>query len=85
MLSYIHLQYVLLFLATCAFEGAYVAWIHSVQHNSPLRTTCWGVLVSSLSLIGLGGAIKLPYGWVPYLTGVAVGGYVSAYIGKSKL
>ena len=71
-------QYVGLFAASAAFEYAYVAWAKSCSQGSPMRTTAWSVLVAGLGLLGVGGALTLPYGAIPYLTGIAIGSYVSA-------
>lgn len=76
------LQYIGLFVATCAFEFAYIRWMRSIANSAAHVVAHWGTLVSALSILGIGGAINLPCGWIPYLAGVWVGGYVTTYLAK---
>lgn len=72
------LQYLGLFAASGLFEFAYVAWARSCSQFSPGRTTAWSVLVAGLGLLGVGGALTLPHGYIPYLTGIALGSWLAS-------
>lgn len=79
------LQYVGLFIAAVAFEYAYVAWARSAAAGRVVHTVAYSVGTAALSLVGLGGAITLHRGWVPYLAGIAVGAFISSYMpGRRK-
>ena len=71
-------QYLGLFAASLAFEYAYVAWAKSCSSASPRVVAGWSVAVAALGLLGVGGALRLPYGYIPYLVGIGVGSYISA-------
>lgn len=71
-------QYLGLFAASAAFEYAYVAWAKSCSQGARWRVTAWSVAVAALGLLGVGGALTLPYGYIPYLCGIAAGSYTAA-------
>ena len=76
------LEYAGLLLASAAFEFAYVAWARSAARGAVLGTVFFSVLTAGLGLAGVGGALRLPYGWGPYLAGIALGAFVSAHLGR---
>ena len=75
---YTLIPYFGLLTATVLFEFAYLNWTRSAVGNSPTRTALWGTAVAGLGLIGFGGALQLPGGWVLYLIAVLAGGYFAA-------
>lgn len=77
-------KYIGLFVATCGFEFAYIRWIAATTQSGPAVVAHWGTLVSTLSVLGIGGALGLPYGWIPYLAGVWVGGFVTTYLARRR-
>ena len=71
-------QWLLLLGAAAAFEFAYVRWARCCSTDRVLATTCWSVATAALGLAGVGGALTVPYGALPYLAGIAVGSYTAA-------
>lgn len=71
-------RYLLVFAASAAFEAAYVAWARSCSQGAAWRVTAWSMATAALGLLGVAGALKTPYGAVPYLLGIALGSYVAA-------
>lgn len=76
------IQYAALFGAAAAFEAAYVAWARAAAAARSGLTVLYSVLTAALGLAGIGGALELPLGWMPYLAGIAAGAYVSARLGE---
>jgi hypothetical protein len=74
------LQYFGLFMASAAFEFAYVAWARAAAASKTWATVAYSVLTAALGLAGVGGALNLPSGWIPYLAGIAFGAWSSAYM-----
>lgn len=71
--------------ASMLFEFSYVAWGKAIVSSPPHTVAMWGVVVAWLGLIGIGGALAIPGGWVAYLIGIGVGGYASAWLaGRRK-
>jgi hypothetical protein len=79
-------QYFALFAASAAFEFAYVAWARAAATGRMLPTVAYSVTTAALGLAGVGGALTLPSGWIPYLAGIAVGAWSSAYMaGRGRM
>ncbi len=74
------LQYVGLFASAVAFEYAYVAWARAANAGRVLHTVAYSVGTAALSLAGVGGALRLPWGTLPYLGGIALGAFISSSI-----
>ncbi len=75
-------QYLGLFTASVAFEFAYVAWARSAARGAVWATVAWSVATAALGLAGVGGALSLELGAIPYLAGIGTGAYVGARLGK---
>ena len=69
------LQYFGVFVSALVFEYAYLAWIRSATSSRAYAAAGWGMAVAGLSLVGVGGSLTLPYGYLPYLAGVGAGSY----------
>ncbi len=74
------LQYIGLFMAATAFEFAYVGWARAAAQGRPWTVTAYSVCTAALGLAGVGGALNLPNGWIPYLAGIGAGAWISAYL-----
>lgn len=77
-----YIEYFGLFAAATAFEFSYVAWARTAALGRPGNTAVWSVITGALGLIGISGALGLYLGEIPYLAGLGLGAYSSAWLGR---
>ncbi len=76
---YTYMQYAGCFISAAAFEYAYIRWARAAASNAPIPTIAWSVITAALGLFGVGGALTLPLGYLPYLGGICIGSAYAVY------